>query len=82
VLSQESIEDRRGNLRTVSWYPDLDCSEMDESCAVDSSTLVAGSKASEVLQAIEASFDAIAPLLDHPIMREQRLFKIRLISRG
>jgi hypothetical protein len=55
---------------------------MDESCEVDSSTLVAGSKASEVLQAIEASFDAIAPLVDHPIMREQRLFKIRLISRG
>jgi hypothetical protein len=55
---------------------------MDESCEVDTSTLVAGGKASGVLQAIEASFDAIAPLVDDPIMREQRLFKIRPIAWG
>ncbi|MBY5413638.1 hypothetical protein HFO98_35880 [Rhizobium leguminosarum] len=71
----EALCEAAPSLRTDrhSWYPDHDCSEMDEPCEVDSSTLVAGGKASKVFQAIEAPFDAIAMLVDDRIMRDDEL---------
>ncbi len=46
---------------------------MDEAVEVDGSSIVAGSEMAEMLEAIEAAFDAIAVFLSGGVVRDQYL---------